>query len=65
MRVFYLILFFCLIIHSVNGQTYQGLSAAKFVNAVDSDTVTLDHKNSGPLVMVIFTSNYCPIFQKI
>jgi len=64
MRVFYLILFFCLIIHSVSGQTYQGLSAAKFVNAIDSDTVTLDHKNSGPLVMVIFTSNYCPYSRR-
>ena len=41
-------------------QSYQGLEAVKLANALDGDSVSLDPKSSGPLVVVIFTSNTCP-----
>lgn len=41
-------------------QSYQGLEAVKLANAIDGDSVSLDPKSSGPLVVVIFTSNNCP-----
>ncbi len=45
-------------------QSFQGLDAVKLVNAVNGDSVSLDHKSSGPLVVIIFTSNYCPYSRK-
>ena len=45
-------------------QTYQGLEAVKLPNAIDGDSVSLDNKASGSLVVIIFTSNFCP-YSKI
>jgi thiol-disulfide isomerase/thioredoxin len=41
-------------------QSYQGLEAVKLVNAVNGDSMAIDAKSSGPLVVIIFTSNFCP-----
>lgn len=41
-------------------QSYQGLEAVKLVNAVHGDSMAIDPKSSGPLVVIIFTSNFCP-----
>ena len=45
-------------------QSYQGLDAVKLYNAINGDSITIDSKSSGPLVVVIFTSNYCPYSRK-
>ena len=63
-----LIVTFALTLVSVAGQltaqSYQGLDAVKLVNAMDGDSLALDYRTSGPLVVVIFTSNYCPYSRK-
>ena len=51
-------------IANLDAQSYQGLDAIKFVNAVNNDTVILDYKSSGSLLTIIFTSNYCPYSRK-
>jgi thiol-disulfide isomerase/thioredoxin len=48
----------------LTAQSYQGLDAVKLVNAVNGDSTVLDFRSSGPLVVVIFTSNYCPYSRK-
>ena len=44
----------------LSAQSYQGLEAVKLANAIGGDSISLDPKSSGPLVVVIFTSNTCP-----
>ena len=48
----------------VKAQSYQGLDAVKLINAVNGDSTVLDFRSSGPLMVVIFTSNYCPYSRK-
>ena len=48
----------------LQAQTYQGLDAIKFINAIDDDTVILDYKTSAPLVAIIFSSNFCPYSRR-
>ena len=55
---------FLICTNQLSAQSYQGLDALKLMNAVDGDSVVLDHKSSGPLVVLIFTSNYCPYSRK-
>lgn len=50
--------------NQVKAQSYQGLDAVRLVNALNGDTISLDYQSSGPLVVVIFTSNYCPYSRK-
>ena len=45
-------------------QSYQGLEAVKLVDVVSEDSISLDPESSGPLVVVIFTSNFCPYSRK-
>ncbi|GJM27866.1 MAG: thioredoxin family protein [Cyclobacteriaceae bacterium] len=49
---------------TVSAQSYQGLEAVNLVNVINGDSIALDHKTSGPLVVVIFTSNTCPYSTK-
>ena len=46
------------------GQSYQGLDAVKLFDVVSQDSLSLNPKSSGPLVVVIFTSNFCPYSRK-
>lgn len=64
MRLFLLFVLVGITVHTLNAQSYQGLDAIKFVNAVNDDTVILDYKSSGPLLTIIFTSNFCPYSRK-
>jgi peroxiredoxin len=51
-------------LHRASAQSYQGLEALKLIDVVDGDSISLDHKTSGQLVVVIFTSNSCPYSVK-
>lgn len=51
-------------LNQASAQSYQGLEAVKLIDAVDGDSISLDHKSSGSLVVVIFTSNSCPYSVK-
>ena len=64
MRLFLIFFLVCLHMLTISGQTYQGLDAVKFVNAIDGDTLVLDYKTSGPLITIVFTSNFCPYSRK-
>ena len=64
MRLFLLFVLIGNTFPHLNAQSYQGLDAIKFVNAVNDDTVILDYKSSGPLLIIIFTSNFCPYSRK-
>ena len=64
MRLFLLLFLVCLHMLTLNGQTYQGLDAVKFVNAIDGDTLVLNYKTSGPLITIVFTSNFCPYSRR-
>lgn len=48
----------------LSAQSYQGLEAVKLINAIDNDSIALDYRSSGPLVVVIFTSNFCPYSRR-
>jgi thiol-disulfide isomerase/thioredoxin len=48
----------------LNGQSYQGLEAVKLFNVIDGDSIALDYKSSGPLAVIVFTSNFCPYSVK-
>ena len=50
--------------NQLEAQSYQGLDAVKLVNALDGDSLSLDYRSSGPLLVMIFTSNYCPYSRK-
>lgn len=62
MVIFILTLLICT--DQLPAQSYQGLEAVKLINVIDGDSMALDHKSSGPLVVIIFTSNYCPYSRK-
>ena len=64
MRLSLFLFLVCLHMLTINGQTYQGLDAVKFVNAIDGDTLVLDYKTSGPLITIVFTSNFCPYSRR-
>jgi len=64
MRLFISYVLVGFVFQHLNAQSYQGLDAIKFVNAVNDDTVILDYKSSGPLLIIIFTSNFCPYSRK-
>lgn len=49
---------------NLHGQSYQGLEAVKLLNVVSGDSIALDHRSSGPLAVLIFTSNFCPYSVK-